>query len=538
MINTSDILHSKILIVDDREANVLLLERMLRGAGYDAVSSTMDPGRVCRLHEHNQYDLILLDLQMAGTDGFQVMEGLKEIEKDGYLPVLVITAQPAQKLRALQAGAKDFVSKPFELPEVLLRVHNMLEVRLLHKETRKLYERVLAEQKVSQRVLPPATMLQLVVAAAGLWLLFRLAPVLLVLIVALLVVGTMSPAVRVLELRGTSRNLGIATVFTLLFFSAVIIMTLTIPSLIEQAVVLFEKEPEFRAGLADFLSGFHASAPLANWLRHLKYDLPAAEVAVAYSFRVFSIAAYGISAIFLALYMMIDRDRLRGGLFAVIPRSHHIRLSRVMLNLETIVGAYIRGQMVTSLFMGAFTFIVLKACGVESAFTLAVFAGVVDVLPYIGCILAVGPAFIAALSQGPVVAAIVLISMLSYQEFESRLLVPRVYGKALRLPSSVVLFALLAGGTLGGLLGALLALPVAATVMMLIEELRVELPGEQVQVADTALRAGDDLAEEEYERRTEGVAAEQAAAIAVEISGERKKEEARPAELDVSDKPR
>ena len=153
MISSSDILHGKVLIVDDQEANVLLLERMLRGAGYVSITSTMDPREVCELHRKNRYDLILLDLQMPGMDGFQVMEGLKEIETDGYLPVLVITAQPDHKLRALKAGAKDFVSKPFDLAEVLSRVHNMLEVRLLHLETKKLYDRVVAEQKVSERLL-------------------------------------------------------------------------------------------------------------------------------------------------------------------------------------------------------------------------------------------------------------------------------------------------------------------------------------------------------------------------------------------------
>ena len=135
---------------------------------------------------------------------------------------------------------------------------------------------------------------------------------------------------------------------------------------------------------------------------------------------------------------------------------------------------------------------------------------------------------LAALARGPVVVAVVLLIMLAYEEFESRVLVPRIYGRALRLPSSVVLFALLAGGTLMGILGALLALPVAATVMMLIEELRVELPGQQEQVADVEQRVGDERAEEEYERRTEGVPAEQAAAIAVEISDDRRKEDNRP----------
>jgi len=134
MISLSDILHGKILIVDDEEANVLLLERTLRGAGYTSIESTTNPHEVCELHRNNRYDLILLDIQMPGMDGFQVMESLKPIESDDYPPVLVITAQPNHKERALQAGAKDFISKPFELVEVLTRVHNMIEMRLLQKE--------------------------------------------------------------------------------------------------------------------------------------------------------------------------------------------------------------------------------------------------------------------------------------------------------------------------------------------------------------------------------------------------------------------
>jgi adenylate cyclase len=155
----SDILAAKILVVDDQPANVLLLQRMLGEAGYRSIMSTLDPRTVRELHETNRYDLILLDLQMPGMDGFQVMEGLKEIETAGYLPVLVITAQPDHKLRALRAGAKDFISKPFEVAEVLTRVHNMLEVRLLHVEIRRknaelktLFDQVVAERKLSERL--------------------------------------------------------------------------------------------------------------------------------------------------------------------------------------------------------------------------------------------------------------------------------------------------------------------------------------------------------------------------------------------------
>jgi two-component system, NtrC family, response regulator HydG len=150
MIDAADLHAARILVVDDQDADVRLLERTLRGAGFTSVASTTNPHEVCELHRANRYDLILLDLNMPGLDGFQVMEGLKEIEVGGYLPVLVITAEPDHKLRALRAGAKDFVSKPLDLAEVLARVSNMLEVRLLHLATRKLYEELAAERAALQ----------------------------------------------------------------------------------------------------------------------------------------------------------------------------------------------------------------------------------------------------------------------------------------------------------------------------------------------------------------------------------------------------
>jgi PAS domain S-box-containing protein len=149
MVGAPDILDASILIVDDQEANVQLLEQLLSEAGYARVAATMNPHEVCALHRKNRYDLILLDLQMPGMDGFQVMEGLKTNAADGYLPVIVFTAQPGHKLRALQAGAKDFISKPFDVVEARTRIRNMLEVRLLYKKLEN-YTLVL-EQTVQER---------------------------------------------------------------------------------------------------------------------------------------------------------------------------------------------------------------------------------------------------------------------------------------------------------------------------------------------------------------------------------------------------
>jgi CheY-like chemotaxis protein len=149
MITAAEILNASVLIVDDQQSNILLLEEILQDAGYTHVSSTMDPYAVAAMHREHRYDLILLDLQMPDMDGFQVMQKLKAIETESYIPVLVVTAQPAHKLQALQAGAKDFVSKPFDLTEVKTRIHNMLEVRLLHRKLEN-YSKVL-EQTVLER---------------------------------------------------------------------------------------------------------------------------------------------------------------------------------------------------------------------------------------------------------------------------------------------------------------------------------------------------------------------------------------------------
>src|SRR5512140_2377589 len=323
-------------------------------------------------------------------------------------------------------------------------------------------------RRVIRIELSPRTLVILVLLVPGLWMLNQLLPVILVLVAALIIVGTISPAVRWLEERRIRRGLGIAIVFTGLVMATVLVITMTIPSLFAQATNLLGQEPTLRARLADWLAGSNLTSPLAELLRNLRFgDLVTvtASNAIEFSRRVAAIFAYIMSSVFLALYIMIDRDRLRGGLFLVVPMSHHIRLSRVMLNLETIVGGYIRGQVITSALIAIFVFCLLTACGVANALAIAVFAGVADVLPYIGGLLAVGAAAAAALSHGPAVIIVVLVLMLAYEELESRVIIPRVYGHALRLPSSVILFSLLAGAVLSGIVGALLALPVAAAVL-------------------------------------------------------------------------
>jgi diguanylate cyclase (GGDEF)-like protein/PAS domain S-box-containing protein len=149
MISQTDIHHARILIVDDQPVNVELLQYLLTSTGYKDVSSTTDPRVVATWHAEQRYDLIILDLQMPGMSGFDVMEALKPLEPDGWLPVLVVTAQPDHKMRAFESGARDFISKPFDPIETLMRIHNMLEMRMLHNRERNYNNRL--EQTVRER---------------------------------------------------------------------------------------------------------------------------------------------------------------------------------------------------------------------------------------------------------------------------------------------------------------------------------------------------------------------------------------------------
>lgn len=382
----------------------------------------------------------------------------------------------------------------------------------------------------------PFTMLFALFLAGVVWTLGKLIPVLLVLICSLMVVGTVNPLVQALERRGIGRGKGIAMVFLTLLLLVAAALLLTIPALISQVTDLIEHESVLREQLAVHLAKYRFTESLAEGLRNIHYTEllkeSRAELFNA-SKNLIEIVAYGAAAFFLALYIMIDGDRLRGALFAVVPRAHHIQLSRILLNLQTIVGGYLRGQALTCMFMGLFIFILLTACGIPNALAFAAFGAIADVLPFLGIVLTMVPAVLAALAKGQTEAMIVFTLLLAYEEFESRMLIPMVYGRALRLPSSVVFFALLVGGTLYGIMGALLALPMAATIFMIIEELRVSLPGESPDLESVERMEKDAHAEAEYERRTEGLPAEQAAAIALSISDHRKKEE----EIDQQENP-
>jgi len=366
------------------------------------------------------------------------------------------------------------------------------------------------------------TILAVVLTVAGIWLLHALLPILVVLVMALILVGTLDPFVGWLNRHGVNRTLAIGIVFVACLLVAGLIGLLTVPALWGQITHTINDLPQLQKTFAQKLEAHHLTAPLAKAIRTFKpektmrgLDMTSAVVA---SLGVVEAIGYAATSVVLAIYFIADAERTRGALYALFPRRFHVRLARVLLNLETIVGGYLRGQVITSLAIGVFTFALLSIARVPNAIALAAFAALTDVIPFVGGLLATTPAVLVALSRSTLVATIVLVAMIAYQEFESRVIVPRVYGKALRLSSATVVIALLVGGKLGGIIGALLALPIAAALRMIIEELRVELPGDDTD--DPSLRARDAQAERDYARESAGASPEEAAAVAITIANE------------------
>ena len=371
------------------------------------------------------------------------------------------------------------------------------------------------EKTVVRFEIAPATVGLILAAVAGVWLLAQLWMIGLLVVVALVFAGTFNPLVEWMEKRGLTRTLSLI----ILFFGSIIVASLfiflTVPPLVEQLTQIVHGAPEHRQQLVALLEKHGFTLPLAHAVQNAGLEQMFARLEsylLGYSSEALRVLGYFATTFALSFYLLADGKRTQGVLYAIVPRDYHMRLARIVHNLETIVGGYMRGQLITSAAIGTFIFLLLVICRVPNALSLALFAALADVIPFIGGLLAVGPAVLSALPRGLPVTSVMLVSMLVYTEFENRILVPRIYGHVLRLSPTAVVLALLAGGTLLGVMGALLALPIAAGLQMMLEELRVEMPGDDSD--DRPERARNAKTEATYERMSAGSTAPEAGQIA------------------------
>ena len=311
------------------------------------------------------------------------------------------------------------------------------------------------------------------------------------------------------------RIYGLTLLFVALLAVTSLMVVLTVPSLIEQVAQIVRDAPHQRDQLVVLLQGREFTAPLARAVQNAGLEQAVGRIEgdlVSYSPRVVTALGWAVTTLFLSFYLLADGKRTQGAVYAIVPRDYHMRLARILQNLEGIVGGYMRGQLITSAAIGTFTFVVLAAFRIPNALSLALLAAVVDVIPFIGGLLATAPAVLSALSRGWPVAVAVLLLLFAYQEFENRVLMPKVYGRVLRLSPAVVVLALVTGGVLLGVIGALLALPIAAGLQMMLAELRVDMPGDDSD--DRSALARDAKTEATYERMSAGATPPEAGQIA------------------------
>lgn len=361
----------------------------------------------------------------------------------------------------------------------------------------------------------PRSIAWILATIVGVWLFLQLWAVALLLVVALVFAGTFNPLVEWMERRGLKRIYALTLLFVALLLVTLLLIVLTVPPLIEQLAQIVREAPGYREQLIALLQQREFTAPLARAVQNAGLEQAFVRIEsalVGYSPQIAVALGWAVTTLFLSFYLLADGKRMQGMLYAVVPRDYHMRLARILQNLEVIVGGYMRGQLITSAAIGVFTLLLLVIFKVPNALPIALFAALADVIPFVGGLLATAPAVLAALSRGLPTAVVMLAVLFIYQEFENRVLIPRVYGRALRLAPTTVILALIAGGILYGVIGALLALPIAAGLQMMLAELRVEMPGDDSD--DRVAHARDAKTEATYERMSAGATAPEAGQIA------------------------
>ncbi len=390
------------------------------------------------------------------------------------------------------------------------------------------------EHRTLRIEIAPRTLLAILGFVAAVYVASQLTNVAIVVVLALVLVGTFDPLVAWLQRRGLKRGRALALILFVFALAGAAVVLLTVPPLLDQLQHIVEDAPAERRKVLAFLDQYRWANPFVKTIKGWPIDqvvVRAGDVLFGYSPWILKTLGYLVTTLFLSIYMLADPGRAKSLVYALVPRHYHVKLARILIELKTIVGGYMRGQLITSVAITIFTFGLLTAFHVEDALALAMFAGLTDVIPFVGGYLASAPAVLSVAGAGMSAMLIVAAAMFLYQEFESRILVPRVYGRVLRMSPAVVLVALLIGGTLVGIIGALLSLPIAAGLQMVVRELRVELPGESPTDATDAQRARDERAEHIYEELAAGESVETAAAIAGQLAEKMRDTEAKGTRL-------
>jgi predicted PurR-regulated permease PerM len=314
--------------------------------------------------------------------------------------------------------------------------------------------------------LPTSTVVKVLLTLVVVWAGLRLWPQFVLLMISLLVAVALHPLVTRLERRGFGRGAVVGVMTLLMCGVLALLITVVFTSLAEQLARLVQDFPALRDRVDERLPAHYPT--LKRIVREI-FALPSSPEIAAQLKRPLALGTVALSGLVsmffmlvVTIYLLLDGKRVYAWLIAYIPRRHRDRMAQTAEEVSEVVYAYVRGQAICSALFAVVTGVALSLLGVPAVVPLAILAGLCDVIPVVGVILATVPAVLLALTVSPATAGIVLAFYIGYHVVESYVLVPRIYGARLRLSTLAVLLALLAGTTLQGLIGAVLVLPLVA----------------------------------------------------------------------------
>jgi len=310
------------------------------------------------------------------------------------------------------------------------------------------------------------------------WLVIQLKTLVIILFIAFIIATAVRPVVKTLEKYKFSKGLSVGIIYFLLIITIALLIYLIATPLANQLIELSKNLPTYLdSAQRDYpiLNGFDLKDYFSNFTsglnqsgKNLGGSLNTALTAASGVFDVFTSI---LTILILSLYLTLGLDKIVEGLLKFIPRVNHADVMRNYNRVEEQVGAWLRGQLLLMLVIGVFTYIVLKILGVPFSLPLAIFAGLMEILPIVGPLIYSVAIILVALTVSPIIAIFAAISCVIIQQLESNLIVPGIMKKAVGLSPVATILAILAGGTLLGIIGALLAVPVTAVLSALVQDL-------------------------------------------------------------------
>jgi predicted PurR-regulated permease PerM len=293
----------------------------------------------------------------------------------------------------------------------------------------------------------------------------KLWPELIFLSLSLLLAVALAPLVNRMGRAGLSRSVSVSLIALALLMACVLLFAFVLPPLFKQGGEVAANFPAFRERAQQHL-------PQNPVVKHLVTQLlllpTKPEVAHQLNKPLVwgQMALSGVSTTFvvviIALYFVLDGRRLYAWMLAYVPRRHREKMAQTVPEVSEVVFSYVRGQVITSLLFAVFTVAVLSLLKVPAAVPLALLAAICDIIPVVGIVVATAPAVMLALTVSPAAAASVACLYVGYHLLEAYVIVPRIYGKSMRISTLGVLLALIVGGSLQGIIGAVIVLPLVA----------------------------------------------------------------------------